>query len=162
MKKQQHQSLWLGLIVIGLGLMAILLAVPGTQAQGPVLPTATPNSPPANPGNGKENDDNDDADDDDDSSSPAGAHIELHAQNAPAGAWSVVQWQAANGDWHTVEGWQGRLNNGTRRWWVHPKDFDTGPFRWVVFDAPDGVMVAVSDSFRLPQYPNETVHKCLI
>ena len=157
MKKHQHKALWLGLIVTGLGLMAMLFAVSGTQAQGPALPTATPNSPPpANPGNGNTNEDSDD-DDDESSSPPAGAYIEVHVQNAPAGTWSVVQWQDTNGNWHTVEGWQGKLDDGYQRWWVHPKDFDTGPFRWGIFNAPNSSVITSSDPFTLPLLPNQTV-----
>lgn len=155
MTTRQQKAIWLGAIIVGLGIVVALLAVPGTQAQGPVLPTVTPNSPPpANPGggNGQESDD-----DDDSSSSPAGAYIELHAQNAPTGAWSVVQWQDSNGDWHPVAGWQGGLDNGYRRWWVHPKDFGTGPFRWVIYASPGGVLIAAGEPFKLPQFPNETV-----
>jgi hypothetical protein len=155
---KQQKGTWLGLgaLIIGLGLMAVLLAAPGTEAQGPSPPTATPNSPPpANPGGGDSNENSDD--DDSSSSSPAGAYIELQAENAPAGAWSVVQWQDSNADWQNVEGWRGKLDNGTRRWWVHPKDFDTGPFRWVVYESPGGRLLATSESFSLPQFPNETV-----
>lgn len=156
MNASQQKTIWLGLMIVGVGLIMLLQTAPGTQAQGVSPPTATPNiPPPVNPGGGTDQDSN--ADDDDTSSSPAGANIEVHVLDAPSEAWSVVQWQDANGDWQTVEGWQGTLENGVRRWWVHPKDFDTGPFRWVVLDSPGGSLVAGSKSFTLPRFPNETV-----
>lgn len=83
----------------------------------------------------------------------AGAYIEL--QTAPiAASWGVVQWQDSAGGWHAVEGWQGTLP-ASSRWWVHPKDFGTGPFRWAVFDAPGGGMLAASRPFQLPNAANQ-------
>lgn len=77
--------------------------------------------------------------------------IELHVQSAGAGLWTVVQWQDRNGDWHDVEAWQGALDVGGKiRWWVSAKDFNTGPFRWVVFDEAGKQPLAVSSSFNLP------------
>ncbi len=159
MRILQQKVIWLGLIVFALGVVLMLLGTPGTQAQGTPPPTATPNTqPPTNPENGN-NDRNsnthNNSDDDDDS--PPGAYIELQLSNAPPGAWSVVQWQDANGDWLNVEGWQGSLDNGHRLWWVAAKDFGKGPFRWVVFNSPDGPLIAASEPFTLPQFPNETV-----
>ncbi|GAB4451869.1 MAG: hypothetical protein Kow0031_34420 [Anaerolineae bacterium] len=88
---------------------------------------------------------------------PAGAHIELQADTLPATGWSVVEWQDANGDWQLVEGWQATLTGAAIRWWVHPKDFGTGPFRWAILDAPGGKLIAASEPFTLPRFPNETL-----
>jgi hypothetical protein len=89
-----------------------------------------------------------DHEDDESSSLPAGAYIELHMSGAPAGSWAVVQWQDSTGNWHDVEGWQGVIANSSR-WWVHPKDFSTGPFRWVVKSGPAGALVSQSPLFDL-------------
>jgi hypothetical protein len=87
---------------------------------------------------------------------PAGAYIELIAPAMPVGAWAVVQWQDSNRGWHDVEGWQGEVATSSR-WWIHPKDFGTGPFRWVVMTRSDGLLWAVSASFNLPSLPSQTV-----
>jgi hypothetical protein len=78
-----------------------------------------------------------------------GAHIALHADGLTG--WSVVQWQDSDGNWQTVEGWQGNLEAGRAVWWVHPKDFNTGPFRWVVLTEANGTVIATSDPFMLPR-----------
>ena len=85
-------------------------------------------------------------------------NIELRMPGAPAGAWTVVQWQDSDGGWHDVEGWCGMLDSGgMKRWWVAPKDSGTGPFRWVVTGQPGGAQLAVSDPFTLPAGPNQTL-----
>lgn len=92
--------------------------------------------------------------------SPAGALITLHAWNAPADAWTVVQWQDALGGWHDVDGWRGHLDDrgGTEKiWWVAAGDFDTGPFRWLVLDKPGGELLGTSDSFYLPSHSGEVI-----
>ncbi len=69
-----------------------------------------------------------------------------------------MQWQDSNGDWHDVAGWQGSLTpDGRRRWWVAPKDFGTGPFRWVVYAGRGGSTLGTSASFSLPQTARETL-----
>lgn len=67
------------------------------------------------------------------------------------GGWTIVQWQDKQGDWHDVEGWQGHVRNGWIRWRVAPKDWGTGPFRWLVYDQPDGTLLAATTSFTLPR-----------
>ncbi len=54
------------------------------------------------------------------------------------------------GNWHDVTGWLGQMAGGEVQWRVLPKDYDTGPFRWVILDAPDGTVLAVSKPFDLP------------
>jgi hypothetical protein len=107
---------------------------------------------------------------------PVGAQIKLQVQ-FPADwpwasvhwqdLWTVVQWQDAWGDWHTVEGWQGELDDvvvnaagvvsGHKTWWVAQKDFGTGPFRWVVTQGKGGTPLAASKSFDLPSFNREIV-----
>ncbi|MFZ1752086.1 MAG: hypothetical protein WAU10_00005, partial [Caldilineaceae bacterium] len=66
------------------------------------------------------------------------ARILLVAGPAYEGAWTVVQWQDKPGKWHDVEGWQGHVRNGWIRWRVAPKDWQTGPFRWLLYDQAGG------------------------
>ncbi len=73
------------------------------------------------------------------------------------GAWTVVQWQGVDDNWHDVTGWQGRVRDGQVRWRVAAKDFGTGPFHWVIYDKMGGIAQAISTSFRLPASDNQTV-----
>ena len=113
-----------------------------TRAQGDPLPTATPFGTPLPPNVYQQ---------------PAGGTIILQVYAAPAGSWTVVQWQDANGEWHDVEGWRSQLTNGYVGWWVAPANFASGPFRWLLLDAPDGETLVVSESFYLPGFVNETI-----
>ena len=84
---------------------------------------------------------------------PSGAHIELRVSPVRPGLFTVVQWQNDIGQWFTVEGWQGDLDdigNQTKTWWVAPCDGAKGPFRWVVYDRRGGQTVGVSQPFTLP------------
>jgi hypothetical protein len=92
---------------------------------------------------------------------PVGTTIELVAPGAPAGAWAVVQWQDSAGGWHDVEGWRGALS-GSGRWWVHPKDFGAGPFRWIVTRGPGGAELGSSEPFNLPGQPNQTAQQTVL
>lgn len=132
----------LGGLIICLTLAGTLvgLAWPLLQVQaGPTLPSRdrpAPDSPP---------------DSDDDDGEPPGAYIELQTQPPQINLWSMVQWQDSDGNWHNVDGWQGRLNgNGSRRWWVSPRDFGKGPFRWRVVRGPNEPVVGESAVFNLP------------
>ena len=66
---------------------------------------------------------------------------------------TVVQWQDTSNHWIDVDGWRGQFDHqGRVRWWVAPKDFKTGEFRWAIF-SPYGnknEVVWVSESFYLP------------
>ncbi|MFQ5614406.1 MAG: hypothetical protein ACE5H9_19970 [Anaerolineae bacterium] len=127
--------LWLGISVMVTTVLALAVSPLTIRAQ-PTLPprnTITPTPPPG-----------------DDDGPPLGAYIELSVPGAPAGVWTGVQWQDANGDWQIVEGWQGTLDSGGKRWWVAPKDFATGPFRWTVFQGQGGPVLGSSQPFNLP------------
>ena len=96
------------------------------------------------------------------STSPGWAGIELHVQAARPGLWTVVQWQDALGGWHDVEGWRGTLDEisngvGKKKWWVARPNFDTGPFRWVIYQNQGGKLLAASKVFQLPGYENTAV-----
>jgi len=139
-------------IMFALTLITLLfgLAWPGLQIQvmsdlPPVDPsTATPTPAPS-------------GDDKKDGKSSI-AYIELQVQSSLTGNWSVVQWQDMDGNWRDVEGWRGSLSeNGFRRWTVEAKDFNTGPFRWVVMRGPSGAITGVSNSFNLPAWAGDTV-----
>ena len=91
------------------------------------------------------------------SGEPAGAWIELHAPRALAGGWAVVQWQDRARNWHDVEGWRGRLDGGVESWWVHPKDFGGGPFRWTVSEQEGGKLLGASRPFSLPAESNQVL-----
>ncbi len=113
------------------------------EAQSTLPPRQTPTLPP--PKDKKR-----------ESDKPLGATIELQVQPVPAGDWGVVQWQDKSGNWHDVDGWKGALGaTGLERWWVAAKDFNTGPFRWVVTQGPGGPEVAASQPFNLPARANE-------
>jgi len=89
---------------------------------------------------------------------PTGAYIVLQADGVDPGVWAMVQWADAQGDWHDVTGWQGDLDDGHRKtWWVHPRDFGTGPFRWIVLQERGGSILGASASFYLPSAARERV-----
>ena len=151
-------------VIIGTSLSLTLitllfgLAWPVLPSQaGPTLPPVDPPTPIPDPGGnpsggGGENDDTSE-----DRGGLLIAFIELQANSG--GTWSVVQWQDSAGNWHDVEGWRGALpTNGTQRWAVEAKDFNTGPFRWVVTDSQGGSALGMSDAFNLPAGANETLH----
>jgi hypothetical protein len=83
--------------------------------------------------------------------------IMLHVPVEGVRLWTVVQWQDRQGNWHDVPAWSGELElNGTIRWWVSIEDFNKGPFRWVVSNAPGGPVLAVSPEFYLPDATTTT------
>ncbi len=135
-------SLALALAMIGFMLLA-WTPLP-TQAGPELPPRATPTPTPR-------------PDDDDRDEKPIGAYIELWAQGVPDGVWAVVQWQDSAGGWHDVEGWQGSLVEGQKKWWVAQRDFGRGPFRWAIYQDQGGELLAASESFYLPGSANELV-----
>jgi hypothetical protein len=84
-----------------------------------------------------------------------GGYIELRIQSAPAGLWTVVQWQDRSGFWHDVEGWKGMLDERNLKvWWVAKPELGKGPFRWLVLS--QNKVVATSETFYLP-HADQTV-----
>lgn len=150
-RPKYHVTLNFFLIALVVSLLALASQTPSPAQAGAGLPAReTPVPPPP-------------ADDDkkDEAGPPVGAYVELAAPGAPVGAWTVIQWHCpsdgrSTGGWREVEGWQGAPTNSSR-WWVHPKDFGTGPFRWLVMTGPGGAEWAASASFYLPGQPNETL-----
>ena len=131
-----------GLLIICIGLGLLLLTLP-VQAGSELPPRGDSDKPPADNGGGGQD----------------GAYIEFHwSSPMPDQYWTAVQWQDGHGNWHDVEGWRNWLSdNGTQRWWVAPKDFGTGPFRWSVYQGEGGFLVEASGPFRLPTEANTSV-----
>jgi hypothetical protein len=84
------------------------------------------------------------------------AGIGLRVVDPPANAWVQIQWSNwSTSNWYPVDAWSGPLSqndNGYGAVWFEPKDYGTGPFRWVVFDrnpATGGQVWAISDTFYL-------------
>jgi hypothetical protein len=86
-----------------------------------------------------------------------GGLIELHIHPVQTGLWTLVQWQDARGQWHDVDGWQGTVDDTLQVWWVAPRDFGKGPFRWRIHQSYGGQLLATSQSFSLPQRTGVTV-----
>ena len=150
----KKQSAQIAVIVVGiltLTLTNLLFGLTWPLLIAKAGPTLPPRKvPPSNVQPGSDNDDDD--------GGPVGAYIELHTQPVMPGVWSVVQWQDSDGHWHNVDGWQGDLDStGTRRWWVEAKDFNTGPFRWQIFNGPDDQLLATSTTFTLPHEANKVL-----
>jgi hypothetical protein len=131
-------------------ILVIVVAITLSWSSRPLLAQAGPDLPPRDtpaptPQPKKDRD----------SDQPVGAHLELQVQPSQPGLWAVVQWQDSAGNWHDVEGWQGRLNSsGWQQWWVAAKDFGTGPFRWVIKRELTSPPLAASSSFSLPDRAN--------
>ena len=87
-----------------------------------------------------------------------GGAIWLHIADQRAGLWAVVQWQDGPGNWHDVEGWRGAPDEKRTIWYVDERDFDTGPFRWALYDGPEGALFAASEPFDLPAGHGQIVH----
>lgn len=109
-------------------------------------PRPGPSAPSSDPGS------------DADAGDPIGGYITLQAPMAPAGIWTVVQWQDQAGGWHDIEGWRGLLDDDRQKvWWIAPADFGKGPFRWVVYQGQNGKSLTSSSPFYLPSAAYETV-----
>jgi len=142
--KKHPSAFWFTLILVSIGLLMLAWPPLPTQA-GPELPnraTPTPFVPPLHP--------------------PGSESIELWVQDAPAGVWTVVQWQDGLRDWHDVEGWQGTLdeandNEGKKVWWFDKDDFGGELFRWLIYQQQDGSLLATSESFYLPTTTGEAI-----
>jgi len=148
---------WAATVVCVL-LAATLLPLVVLAAPPALLPPPPPPPPEIDPGPAPQ---------------PAGGFIELQAQFPPSGAsrrwpwtavhwqelWTTVEWQDARGEWRAVEGWQGTLDGvrfgdgaptGQKTWWAAEDDLGSGPFRWMVYRARGGRLLATSEAFYLP------------
>ncbi len=135
--KQPQTIFWVAVFVL---ISLLLLAWPPLLTPvGADLPSRATPIPAQPPG-------------DDDDDKPDGAFIVLQVPSAPAGVWTIVQWQDSGGDWHDIEGWQGTLDEGDQKmWWLAPNLFGKGPFRWLVYQSTRGEeLLATSESFYLP------------
>ncbi len=83
------------------------------------------------------------------------SHIRLVVTPAQEGLWSVVEWQGGDGTWHVVDGWQGTVEAGGKRWAVYERNFGEGPFRWVLYESAAGEAVGRSLPFMLPETANK-------
>lgn len=80
-----------------------------------------------------------------------GAYIDLEVENGNINMWTVVEWADLEGNWYPVIGWRGELEPDDHKvWWVAPEDFNTGPFRWRVYESRNGSLLASSEPFYLP------------
>jgi hypothetical protein len=87
-----------------------------------------------------------------------GAYIQLHVSTTWPDLWTQIQWQDNLHNWHTVEGWQGRLDTShTQTWWVAPANFGEGHFRWVIRRDQNGPVLAQSQPFTLPTTTRQVV-----
>jgi hypothetical protein len=136
--RQTRFIIAIGLIVTAALFIGLLPGTPTVTAAPPPRPTLTP-TPYSTPSKG----------------SPFGSYIELRLPTDNINLWTVVQWQDAQGGWHDVENWRGILDEinqhkGDKLWWVYPRDYGKGPFRWQVYQSPGGALLATSHSFNLP------------
>jgi len=153
MNTQSHKSILLTFI-IGIACTLLLsslvnpsLALPPRPPTPTPIPVSRPSSLPA----------------------PSGTQIQLHARFSPEWAdtgipwqdlWTVVQWQDYQGSWHTVEGWQGELDEvvdgeGWKMWWLDKDLFYLGPFRWLVLYGYGGEPVTQGQPFYMPTRAHE-------
>ncbi len=87
-----------------------------------------------------------------------GGFIELTVSGSTSDVWTAVQWQDNDGNWILVDGWQGSTNAENQvLWYVAKENLGEDPFRWMVYDAPDGSLLAASDPFELPERAKQTV-----
>ena len=139
-------------LLSGLLLMAMLLAVwPNSATANNLPPRPTPNptsTPVPNP------------------AGLPGALIELRVSTVNLNYFTVVQWQSSDRLWHTVESWQGNLDdtflsNGQtlayKVWWVNSAQFGQKNFRWLVYDQPNGKLLVTSPTFDLPTRDRQAV-----
>lgn len=139
--KNYPPAAWPILFIALIGMILMLVWPALTSQAGPDLPERPPIE---KPGEGGDDDGRDDI-------TLSGAYIELQVQPGQPGLWTAVEWQDSAGGWQVVEGWRGTLDaDGRRAWWVAPADFKTGPFRWAVYQGPDGPLLATSQPFHLP------------
>lgn len=124
-----------GLVLLVIVFSALFAGTPAATAAPPPRPTLTPT--PSY------------------SYSPHYSYLELRVPTDNKHLWTEVQWQDSTGGWHTVDGWQGILDNihehiGIKQWQVYPRDYGEYPFRWLVYQSLGGKLLVTSHTFRLP------------
>ena len=92
----------------------------------------------------------------------SGAQIKLIVTDPAGGEWTEIEWQDPNtGDWHKVDGWRGSMiadgSTAVQVWWVDRDQFGDGPFRWLVYDAEGGELVATSENFETPKNNEQVI-----
>lgn len=92
-----------------------------------------------------------------------GGFIRLIVVPIRANIWTQVQWLAGDGNWYDVYGWGGHLTeNRDVLWFVGKELLGAEPaFRWQVYDAEGGSLLATSTEFYLPQRAKEAVQVTL-
>ncbi len=135
MPTKQRRSL---IFIMGLLLLlgsAVAMAAEQGLPPRPPAPTSTPTPP-----------------------SIRGAFLLLETTPSIPGRLSDLQWQDVFGGWHDVNGWRGETEpDGTKLWWVAPRDMGTGPFRWRLYDLDGEEVIAVSPAFHLPEATGATI-----
>lgn len=145
--KSNSAFLW-KLIAIIVLVMAVGIAVAGAAEplpERPIVPIATSSSP------------------------IAGSKIVLKAAvNSDSSSkrvydaddWTVVQWQAVNGTWYDVDGWQGNFfydadldkDHWQVEWWVGSENYGKQNFRFVIYANQSREKVKQTSSiFDLPE-----------
>jgi hypothetical protein len=151
MKTTVQISVGFSLACVLLVLACMSLPVQATAGSLPPRPTLSPNPSPAPPPSK------------DQEGSSIGGSIELHVPTNQIALWTVVQWQDTIGGWHTVQGWQGTLDEinatglGKKVWRVGQNEMGQKSFRWLVYESAGGRMLATSQSFDLPCCSGEVV-----
>ena len=95
-----------------------------------------------------------------------GSKIQLQLADGTANTWAGVQFfNERNGRWETVRGadgqaaWHGTADDMHKRpwvqtWWLGEERLGTGPYRWVIYSAPNGYARVYSEPFFLPEQTN--------
>jgi hypothetical protein len=86
--------------------------------------------------------------------------MQLHWQQD---LWLIVQWQADNGSWQDVPGWQGHFDTiqpgdqwlGQKYFWADDPLLGSGPYRWLVIDTKNSRVVGTSEPYYLPAKTGE-------
>lgn len=91
--------------------------------------------------------------------SPQGARITLSTAAAASarGLRAVVQWQGGDGRWYDVEGWRSTLNDSGVEWWVAPREFGKGPFRWAAYRSENTQPAFASAAFMMPKVHGQSL-----
>lgn len=87
-----------------------------------------------------------------------GGIIELQIEGMTTPLWTEVEWQGGNGQWHLVDGWRGTIEpERPLQWWVGAENLGEEAFRWQIYDAKGGALLATSETFDLPVANRQTV-----